>query len=101
MVYLDEDNDGERQGTEDLGSRKPLLEITDTWGTEIRYRSPTGRNEHDLGELRNPAAVEIYSAGANQVFGEDDGDDNDDDGDTDESGELDADDIASWQGLGE
>ncbi len=99
--YLDENNDGERQASENVGSRRALLEIVDAWGTPFRYRSPAGRNQAAMLELRSPAMVEIYSAGPNGVFGEDDGEDNDDDGDTDESGELDADDIANWRGISE
>jgi len=99
--YLDENNDGERQGGEDVGGEKGLFEIVDAWGRPLRYRSPVGRNQAALLELRNPAMVEIYSAGSNGVFGEDDGEDNDDDGETDEPGELDADDIANWRGISE
>ena len=101
--YLDEDNDGQRLigGGEDLGSEKGLFEIVDAWGRPFRFRSPAGRNQGLLLQLRNPVAVEIYSAGSNGVFGEDDGEDNDGDGDTDEPGELDTDDIANWRGTSE
>jgi len=91
--YLDEDNDGQYDGaSEDLGSPAPLLEIVDAWGTPFRYRSPTGRNQNALNDpdddLRNPTAVEFYSAGPNREFGWDEGD----------TVELDGDDIAGWQG---
>lgn len=99
--YLDEDNDGQRQADEDVGGAQGLFEITDAWGRPLRFRSPAGRNQDAILELRNPAVLEIYSAGSNGVFGEDDGEDNDDDGDTDEPGEVDDDDIANWRGISE
>jgi len=111
-VTLYMDNDGDFQygpGDADLET-VTLYEVVDPWGTALRFRSPTGReddasgyddgDDDDLQDLQNPKAVEIYSAGPNQVFGEDDGEDNDGDGDTDEPGELDDDDIASWQVVG-
>jgi len=93
--YLDENNDGERQSTEDVGGVRPLVEVVDAWGRELRYISPAGRNNNDMDALGDRNAVLIYSAGPNEVFGEDDGIDNDDDGTTDELGELDEDDISN------
>jgi prepilin-type N-terminal cleavage/methylation domain-containing protein len=84
--YFDQNNDGERQAGEDVGSRKPLLEIVDPWGTPLRFYSPAGRNENAMKELKNRAAVEVYSAGPNRKFGWNAG-----------SPALDGDDIASWQ----
>lgn len=110
-LYLD--NDGDFQygpGDADLET-VPLFEVVDVWGTPIRFRSPTGRgddpggyddgDDDDLQDLQDRSTLEVYSAGPNRVFGEDDGQDNDGDTDTDEPGELDTDDIASWQAVGE
>ena len=95
--YFDQNNDGERQLGEDVGLPKPLLEIVDPWGTPLWFYSPAGRNENAMKELKNRAAVEVYSAGPNRKFGGNDGIDNDNDGTVDQPGELDEDDIASWQ----
>ena len=59
------------------------------------------KQDEDLQDLQNPNTPEVYSAGPDRVFGEDDVDDNDGDGDTDEPGELAEDDLASWQTIGE
>ena len=111
-VYLDEDEDLEFDGGEGLPAPHPqTFELVDPWGTPFRFRSPTGReddsggyddgDDDDLQDLQNPGTPEVYSAGPDRVFGEDDGDDNDGDGDTDEPGELAEDDLASWQSAGE
>jgi len=111
-LYLDEDGDFVPDVGEGLPAPHPrTFELVDPWGTPFRFRSPTGReddsagyadgDDDDLQDLQDPSTPEVYSAGPNRVFGEDDGVDNDGDGDTDEPGELDEDDIASWQAVGE
>jgi len=110
-LYLDEDGDFTFDGGGGTSEPQRTFELVDPWGTPFRFRSPTGReddsggyddgDDDDLQDLQSPTSVEVYSAGPDRVFGEDDGDDNDGDGDTDEPGELAEDDLASWQTAGE
>ena len=112
-LYLDVDGDLTYDGgvVDELLDAQRTFELLDPWGTPLRFRSPTGReddsggyddgDDDDLQDLQNPNTPEVYSAGPNRVFGEDDNDDNDGDDDTDEPGELDEDDVASWQAVGE
>ena len=67
--------------------QRPLLEVVDTWGTPVRYLSPTGCDQTELLELKTPTVVEVYSAGPNRTFGWLPGN----------TVALDEDDIASWR----
>ncbi len=110
-LYLDVDGDLTYSGGDGLLDPQRTFELVDPWGTPFRFRSPTGRgddssgyddgDDDDLQDLQNRNTPEVYSAGPDRVFGEDDVDDNDDDGHTDEPGELAEDDLASWQTIGE
>jgi len=85
--YFDQNNDGEREAGEDVGAQKPLVDIVDAWGTPLRFYSPTGRTVNALKELKNPTAIEVYSAGPNGRFGWAPGN----------AVSLDDDDLANWQ----
>ena len=89
--YLDENDNGEfDSGEATTVAPVPLVEIVDSWGTPLQYRSPAGRNQDALELLADPTSVLIISAGPNGEFGWDATD-------LDAPVELDEDDIVNGQ----